>query len=57
MKDIIEKPKINSTNLPRKLAISKVDVYNKPKIGDAFKSNTRLILKHSNHIQTRWMLK
>ena len=36
MKDIIGKSKIKSTNLPRKLTINKVDVYNKPKIVDAF---------------------
>ena len=36
MKDIIRKSKIKSTNLPRKLTINKVDVYNKPEIGDAF---------------------
>ena len=36
MKDIIEKSKIKSTNLPRKLTINKVDVYNKPEIADAF---------------------
>ena len=36
MKDIIGKSKIKTTNLPRKLRINKVDVYNKPKIADAF---------------------
>ena len=36
MKDIIGKAKIKSTNLPRKLTINKVDVYNKPEIADAF---------------------
>ena len=36
MKDIIEKSKIKSTNLPRKLTINKVDVYNKSEIADAF---------------------
>ena len=36
MKDIIGKSKIKSTNLPCKLAINKVDVYNKPKIADDF---------------------
>ena len=36
MKDIIEKSKIKSRNLPRKFTINKVDVYNKPKIADAF---------------------
>ena len=35
MQDIIEKSKIKSTNLPRKLTI-KVDVYNKPEIADSF---------------------
>ena len=32
MKDIIGKSKIKSRNLPRKLTINKVDVYNKPEI-------------------------
>ena len=36
MKNIIGNSKIKSTNLPRKLTINKVDVYNKPKIADAF---------------------
>ena len=36
MKDLIGKSKIKSTNLPRKLTINKVDVYNKPEIADAF---------------------
>ena len=36
MKDIIGKSKIKKTNLPRKLTINKVDVYNKPEIADAF---------------------
>ena len=36
MKDIIGKWKIKSTNLPPKLTINKVDVYNKPKIADTF---------------------
>ena len=36
MKNIIGKSKIKSTNLPRKLTINKVDVYNKPEIADAF---------------------
>ena len=36
MKDIIRKSKVKSTNLPRKLTINKVDVYNKPEIADAF---------------------
>ena len=36
MKDIIGRPKIKSTNLPRKLEINNVGVYNKPKIADAF---------------------
>ena len=33
---IIGKSKIKSTNLPRKLLINKVDVYNKTKMADAF---------------------
>ena len=36
MKDIIEKSKIKSPNLLRELIISKVDVYSKPEIADAF---------------------
>ena len=36
MKNIIGNSKIKSTNLPPKLTINKVDVYNKPKIADAF---------------------
>ena len=36
MKDIIGKSKIKSTNLPCKLTINKVNVYNKPEIADAF---------------------
>ena len=34
MKYIIEKSKIKSTNLPRKLTINNVDVYSKPEIAD-----------------------
>ena len=37
MKDIIRKLKIELTNLPRKLTINKVDVYNKSEIVDSFK--------------------
>ena len=36
LKDITGKPKIKSTNLPRKRTINKVDVYNKPEMADAF---------------------
>ena len=36
MKDIIGKSKIESTNLPRKLTINKVNVYNKLEIVDTF---------------------
>ena len=36
MKDIIGKSKLKSTNLPCKLNINKVAVYNKPEIADAF---------------------
>ena len=32
MKDVIGKSKIKLTNLPPKLTINKVDVYNKPEI-------------------------
>ena len=35
MKDIFGKSKTKSTNLPRKLTINKMDVYNKPEIADA----------------------
>ena len=35
MKDIIGKSKIKSTNLPCKLTINKIDIYNKPEIADA----------------------
>ena len=52
MKNINGKSKIKSTNLPCKLTINEVDVYNKPKIVDAFfnkywlqtgQSNTKII--------------
>ena len=36
MKDIIGKSKTKSTNLTCKRTINKVDLYNKPKIADAF---------------------
>ena len=36
MKDIIGKSKIKLTNLPRKLTIKKVDVYNIPEIANSF---------------------
>ena len=36
MKDIIEKSKTKSTNIPRKIKIYKVGVYNKPKIANTF---------------------
>ena len=36
MKDIIRKSKGKSTNVPRKLTINKVDVYNKLEITNAF---------------------
>ena len=36
MKGVVGKSKIKSTNLPRKLTINKVDVYNKPEIADGF---------------------
>ena len=36
MKDIIGKSKTKSTNLTCKLTINNVDLYNKPKIADAF---------------------
>ena len=36
MKDIIGKAKIKSINLPRKLTINRVDIYNKREIADAF---------------------
>ena len=31
-----QKTKLKLTNLPRKLTINKLDVYNKPRIDDAF---------------------
>ena len=36
MKNIIGKSNTKSANLPQKLSINKVDVYDKPKIVDAF---------------------
>ena len=36
MKDIIEKSKTKSTNIPRKIKIYKVGVYNKRKIANTF---------------------
>ena len=36
MKDIIGKSKIKLTNLPHKVTINKVDVYDKPEIANAF---------------------
>ena len=36
MKNIIGKLKIKSTNLPRKITVNKVDVYNKREIVDSF---------------------
>ena len=36
MKDIIGKSKTKSTNIPRKLIINKMDVYNKHKTANAF---------------------
>ena len=35
MEDIVGKSKVKSTNLPCKLSVNKVDVYNKPKIANA----------------------
>ena len=65
MKDMIGKAKIKSTNLPRKLTINKVDVYNKREIADAFndfftnlgqklaKIKYQNHLKHLKHISLR----
>ena len=36
MKEIIGKSKLTSTNIPRKLKINNVGVYNKREIADAF---------------------
>ena len=36
MKDMIGKIKIKATNLPRKLTINEVDVYNIPEVADVF---------------------
>ena len=65
MKDIIEKSKIKSTNLPRKLTINKVNVYNKPKMAYVFKDFFANIgqnpakyqnhLKHLKYISIKWM--
>ena len=57
---------IISTNLPRKLTINKVDVYNKPEIADAFNNlftniGQKLASKYQNHlkhlklISMKWM--
>ena len=58
MKDIIGKSKIKLTNLPRKLTINKVDVYNKPEIADAMLSMIFLEIlvrnwpvKYQNHLK------
>ena len=52
MEDIIGKLKIKSTNLPRKLTINKVDVFNKPKIADAFNDvNTNIGQKLASQVQ------
>ena len=58
MKDIIGKSKIKLTNLPRKLTINKVDVYNKPEIADAMLSMIFLQIlvrnwpvKYQNHLK------
>ena len=46
MKDINENSKIKPSNLPRKFAINKKDVYNKPKIVDAFNDSfTNIVQK------------
>ena len=43
MKNIAGESKIKSTNLPRKLTINKVDLYNQPEIADAFNDFLRNI--------------
>ena len=54
MKDIFGKSKIKSRNLPRKLTINKVDVYNKPEIVDAFNDFfTNIGQKLGNHISLK----
>ena len=51
MKDIIGKSKIESTNLPRKLTINKVNVYNKLEIVDTFNDFlTNIAQKLANQI-------
>ena len=68
MKDIIGKSKIKSTNLPRKLTINRVDVYNKPEIerysrwflykylSETGQSKTfEIHLKHLKHVSIKWM--
>ena len=68
MKDIIGKSKIKSTNLPRKLTINRVDVYNKPEIERYFRwflykywsetGQSKIFeshLKHLKHVSIKWM--
>ena len=47
---MIGKSKIKSTDLPRKLTINKVDVYNKPEIADAFNFFTNIGQKLASQI-------
>ena len=71
MKEIIGKSKIKSTNIPRKLKINNVGVYNKREIADAFNYFSIISLqilvrnwpvKYKNHlniwnISIKWMSK
>ena len=51
MKDLIGKSKIKSTNLPRKLTINKVDVYDKHETADAFNAFKNWSVKYQNHLK------
>ena len=56
MKDVIGKSKLKSTNLPGKLTINKMDVYNKPEIANAFNDFLQILVrswpvKYQNHLK------
>ena len=57
MKDIIERSKIKLINLPRKLTINKVDVYNKFKVAngynDFFTSISKKLVKHLKNLSMK----
>ena len=46
MEDITEKSEIKSKNLQRKLTITKVDVYNKPEIANAFNYFLQILVRN-----------